>query len=193
MVETFLLGITSFMGTNIDDILIDTLLFSQAKTKVDHKDIVCGKYLGIGTLVAFSILGAFGLKILPQRYIAYLGFVPICLGIKEIISSIRSKGNDDADDHAGKSTNRVIYTALITIANGADNIGVYIPLFAGFMAWQIIWTVFLFFILVAVWCFLGKALADLPVLKNLLTRYRAVIVPVVYIVLGVYLLSHRIL
>ena len=139
-------------------------------------------------MVFLSILGAFGLQFLPQHYLGYLGLVPICLGIKEIMINMKSKGNEEENDTARKSTNKIINTALITIANGADNIGVYIPLFAGFMAWQIAMAVCVFLVLIAVWCFLGKALADLPVLRIALTRYKAVIVPVVYIVLGIYIL-----
>lgn len=188
MIETLLLSITSFIGTNIDDMFINTLFFSEAETKADGKSIICGKYLGIGTLIILSILGAFGLQFLPQHYIGYLGFVPICLGIKEIIANIKSNSGDESDDNGRKSTNKVINTALITTANGADNIGIYIPLFAGFAMWQITLTVCVFLVLIAVWCFLGKALADLPVLRNFLTKYKAVIVPVVYIALGVYIL-----
>lgn len=188
MIETLILSITSFIGTNIDDMFINTLFFSEAETKADSKSIVFGKYLGIGFLIILSILGAFGLQFLPQHYIGYLGLVPICLGIKEIIVNIKSKGDDEADDNVRKSTNKVINTAIITMANGADNIGVYIPLFAGFTVWQITLTVCIFLFLIAVWCFIGKTLADLPVLKNFLTKYKGVIVPVVYIALGVYIL-----
>ncbi|MBQ8638967.1 MAG: cadmium resistance transporter [Lachnospiraceae bacterium] len=188
IIETLILSITSFVGTNIDDMFINTLFFSEAETGADRNCIVCGKYLGTGILVLLSILGAFGLQFLPQRFIGCLGLIPIGLGVKEIIGSLKSKGIDEADEDAEKSTNRVINTALITMANGADNIGVYIPLFAGFAVWQILLTVCVFFVFIAVWCFLGKALADLPVLRNLLSKYKTVIVPIVYIALGGYIL-----
>lgn len=57
--ETLILSITSFIGTNIDDMFINTLFFSEAETKADGKRIICGKYLGIGTLIILSILGAY--------------------------------------------------------------------------------------------------------------------------------------
>ena len=147
MVETFILSITSFVGTNIDDIFINTLFFTEAKTKADNRNIVIGKYLGIGALILLSVLGAFGLQFLPQQYIGYLGFVPIGLGIKEIIVAIKSRKADKADEAeetAQKSANKVWNTALITMANGADNIGVYIPLFAGFAVWQILLAIYIF-------------------------------------------------
>ena len=186
MFETLILSIASFVGTNIDDMFLNTLFFSDTKTKEEKKSIVYGKYIGIGILIVLSILGALGLQFLPQQYIGYLWFLPICLGIKEIIVNINSR--DNGNDPIITSANKMMNTALITIANGADNIGVYIPLFTGFMTWQIILTVCIFLVLIAVWCFLGIVLAELPVLKMFLTKYKFVIVPLVYIVLGIYII-----
>ena len=186
MIETLILAVTSFVGTNIDDIFIDTLLFADAKTKPGRWGIVLGKYLGVGVLVLVSILGAFGLQFLPRSYIGWLGLVPIALGIKEIVESLRSK--EESGETGKRSSNMAINAALITIANGADNIGVYLSVFAGFALWQLAVTVGVFGLMVALWCFLAKTLADLPVLKKFLTKYKAVIVPVVYIALGVYIL-----
>ncbi len=193
MIETVILGITSFIGTNIDDILLNTLFFSEAKTKADHRNIVIGKYIGIGVLILFSVLGACGLQFLPQHYIGYLGLLPIALGIKEITAAIKAQKANKATDTTEKSSNKMLNAALITMANGADNIGVYVPLFAGFAVWQTVFTVLLFLVLIAVWCFLGKVLANLPVLRNFLAKYKTIIVPAVYIVLGIYLLMKNFL
>lgn len=165
MVETFILGITSFIGTNIDDIFINTLFFTEAKIKADNRNIVIGKYLGIGALILLSVLGAFGLQFLPQQYIGYLGLVPIGLGIKEIIVAIKSRKADkveEADGTVRKSANKVLNTALITMANGADNIGVYVPLFSGFAVWQTVMTVCVFSILIAYGVFLESVLQGFP-------------------------------
>lgn len=188
MIETIILSITSFVGTNIDDIFINTLFFSEAKNQSEIKGIVIGKYLGTSALILLSVLSALGLRFLPQHYIGYLGLVPIGLGVKEIIANIKSKETEGIHIKIKKTANMMLNTALITMANGADNIGVYIPLFTGFTVWQIVLVLCVFLVLIAVWCFLGKMLADLPVLKNILTRYRTIIVPVVYIALGVYIL-----
>lgn len=188
MIEIILLSITAFAGTNIDDIFLNTLFFTEAKTKSDERNIVIGKYIGIGTLVILSILGAFGLQFLPPQYIGWLGNVPIAMGIKEIIDTLRMKQTDETAGTVPKSSNKIWNTALITMASGADNIGVYVPLFAGFAVWQILLAVCVFLILIAVWCQLGRILANLPVVKNSLEKYKTVVVPVVYIALGVYIL-----
>lgn len=188
MIETFILSITSFVGTNIDDIFINTLFFSEAKTKAEYRSIIVGKYLGIGMLILLSVLGAFGLSFLPQQYIVYLGLIPIGLGIKEIVVAIKSRNTEQTNEPAKKPSNKVPSVVLITMANGADNIGVYIPLFASFAVWQMLLTVCVFLILIAVWCLIGKLLASCSVIKNTIEKYKTVIVPIVYIALGVYIL-----
>lgn len=188
MVETLLLSITAFVGTNIDDIFINTLFFTGAKTKKDSRDIVIGKYLGIGALILISILGASGLQFLPQQYIGCLGLVPIGLGVREAVAAFRSGNADKSEEPAQKSSNNLLNAALITMANGADNIGVYIPLFAGFAAWQTLLAIGVFGILIYAWCLLGRLLANLPMVKNTLEQYKTVVVPLVYIALGIYIL-----
>ena len=100
MIETLILGITSFVGTNIDDMFINMLFFSEAETSAEDRRIVLGKYLGIGALIAISILGASGLQFLPQRYIGFLGLVPVCLGLREMMS-IRAGGENDGQSACG--------------------------------------------------------------------------------------------
>lgn len=202
--ETLILIVASFVGTNIDDLFINMLFFSGVETKADKISIFLGKYVGTGILMLFSFLIAFGMQSLPQNFAGYLGFVPICLGIREIAGAFKSKrdanpsnnpsssangiASNSASSSAKKSAHQLITAAVITIANGADNVGVYIPLFAGFAMWQIILTAVIFSILVAVWCCLGESLANLHFFRKLLTKYKAVIVPVVYISLGAYIL-----
>lgn len=187
MIETLILSITSFIGTNIDDMFIDVLFFSQAKSRDDIRSIFIGKYLGIGALVLVSIFGAFGLQFLPQNYIRYLGIIPIGLGIKEIINNLKHN-EEETSNQKRKVTGMLFNVILVTIVNGADNIGVYIPLFAGFQAWQIVVMVCVFVILIAVWCWLGKIMAELPVLRKFMVKYKELIVPVVFIGLGIYIL-----
>lgn len=137
MIGTIISGIISFIGTNIDDILIDTIFFTEADTKQKIRGAVLGKYLGIGTLILLSVLGAFGLSFLPKEYTRFLGLIPIGLGIGEWLSHMKNSENGDGDVPAKKSAVFVLNVTIVTISNGADNIGIYIPLFAGFDARQL--------------------------------------------------------
>ncbi len=191
MAETILAGIVSFVGTNIDDIFINTLFFAQADTKRKVKATIIGVYLGIGTLVLLSMLGAYFLQAVPQKYIGLLGFIPIILGIKAWAEYIQEKKNSNADEsveNPGASKGLLWSVMLITISNGADNIGVYIPLFASYTAMQLLTVAIVFAWMTALWCVLGKKLSDLPGLRKILLKYKHIIVPVVFIALGIYII-----
>lgn len=184
--ETILLSMIAYIGTNIDDLFFNMIFFAQHHTKEASHSIVTGKYLGIGALTAISLLGARGLQMLPDQWLSLLGLVPIGLGFRDIVSTLRSR--HDKENRSASSRFLWMSMMLITIANGADNIGVYLPLFAGFTSRQMITAICIFALMTAVWCFLSKRLTGLPLLQKLLTRYKSILIPLVYILLGFYIL-----
>ncbi len=81
-------GITSFAATNIDDITVSMLLFSQTDARGFHpRDIVIGNYLGFTVLILACLPGLFGGLILPPPWIGLLGFIPLVVGIKQLLES----------------------------------------------------------------------------------------------------------
>lgn len=201
MIEVCILSIISFIATNIDDMIINTFFFVSAERKKDIYSIIFGKYFGMGALVLLSMTGAAGLGYLPVRYIGYLGIIPIVLGVKEIISNGKNGGESEYEmdsemNPVMKSVNNrklLVTVAAVTIANGADNIGVYIPLFTGFSVVEYAVCLLVFVIMTAVWCLLGYRLSGIPVLKEKIEKYKDIIVPAVYILLGVYILLKNML
>ncbi len=188
MLETIILSVTAFIGTNVDDLFLDMLLFSQAETKRERNHVLAGKYLGIGSLVLISLLGAFGLRALPQQYIRFLGLVPMALGIKTLAEHDHSDTDEKLEQEDVNRANLFLNTAMLTIASGADNIGVYIPLFAGFGFVQVMIMIGVFAIMIRLWCLLSRQLTELPVVRGFLNKNRRILVPVVYIALGIYIL-----
>ena len=183
-------AIGAFIATNLDDLFILTLLFGMKKMSAGN--IVLGQYLGIAALVVFSLAGALLGAVIDVRYIGLLGFVPLALGILHILR--KKKDPDDEEEEVRKVAVRTSFygqvgaVASITIANGGDNISIYIPLFAtaGFRGLLLIFAVFM--VMVALWCYLGFWIASRPVLARALGRYGHVITPMVFILLGVYIL-----
>lgn len=109
IIKTIILTVISFVATNIDDLVIDTFFFTEIKNKKDIKIVVLGKYLGLGFLVLVSIIASFGLNFIPFAYIRYLGFIPLYLGIKEIIHN-----KDDEEVKVKQSSNLMSNVILIT-------------------------------------------------------------------------------
>lgn len=187
MLNTILTSTLSFISTNIDDILMLTIFFTQCCSLRQRLQVALGQYLGIGGLTMLSLLGAYGLQLLPPQYIGLLGLLPIALGAKEIIS-YRKNGNQTNTEDAVPQSLSCFGVALVTIANGGDNIGVYIPLFSAFTPLQLLIAVITFMILTALWCSLAASLARLPILKTFIQKYKHIFIPTILILLGIYIL-----
>lgn len=109
------------------------------------------------------------------------------LGIRALPLWHREEEKGEAKHYAGRQISAVS-TALITAANGADNLGVYIPLFSQYSLSDFLLTLFVFALMTALWCRLGSSAADHPYVRKVLVRYKHIIVPAVLIVLGLLIL-----
>ncbi|WP_037680181.1 cadmium resistance transporter [Streptomyces griseus] len=181
-----------FAVTNVDDILVLSLFFAQgAGHHGSGRRIVLGQYLGFTAILAVAAAAAFGATFLPEAAIPYLGLLPLALGLKAAWQAWRHR--DDGDDGDGESETagggpRALEVAAVTFANGGDNIGVYVPVFAtaGVGGMSVYAAVFL--VLVAVWCLAGRYFATRPVIAGVLSRWGHVLLPLVLISLGLLIL-----
>ncbi|GLV95097.1 MULTISPECIES: cadmium resistance transporter [Streptomyces] len=179
-----------FAVTNIDDILILALFFAQgAGHRGSTRKIVLGQYLGFTAILAVAVAAAFGATFLPESAIPYLGLLPLALGLKAAWQAWRHR-NEDGDDEgeAPQGGPTVMAVAAVTFANGGDNIGVYVPVFAtaGIGGMSVYAAVFL--VLVAVWCFAGKFFATRPVIAKALARWGHILLPAVLIAIGLLII-----
>ena len=182
MAAGILTAALSFVATNLDDIVILMLLFSAVR---NVRTVTAGQFLGVGILTAVTLLGAAGLGLLPTAYLRWLGLVPLVLGLRSWVHR-NETDSDEGQLRAGKGS--VLSVALLTVANGGDNIGVWLPLFAGYTATQRVAAVAVFAVMTGLWCFLGKRLSALPGVSGFLARYGNGLVPWVLMLLGVYIL-----
>ena len=188
MLDTFILSIASFIATNIDDLIIDMFFFSAAGCTTDICRIFLGKYLGIGILIMISMAAAIGIQCIPMGYIGYLGLVPIGMGAKMLIDKNTEEDDGNYNITRRGSTAMFWNVVLVTIANGADNIGVYVPLFTGFKVSQYYIFLVVYVIMLAAWCNLGYRVARLPVFEKMINKYKIILIPVVFILLGSYIM-----
>ncbi|MFB9616073.1 cadmium resistance transporter [Kutzneria kofuensis] len=181
-----------FAVTNIDDMLVLAVFFGHAAgSRSAALRVVLGQYLGFGAIVAVSVLGGQGVGLLPEQVIPYLGLVPLLLGLRAawtVIRERRAGGEDAVDTPAGDKGAGILQVAAVTFANGGDNIGVYVPVFAVAGIGGMIGYVVVFLIGVAVWCAIGWFLASRPVVAGALSRWGHLILPVVLVGVGLVIL-----
>mgnify|MGYP001829356642 CR=1 FL=1 len=60
MLFSFFTACFTFVCTNIDDVLILTILYTQVQKSKNIFQIIIGQYLGLGILIILSILGSIG-------------------------------------------------------------------------------------------------------------------------------------
>ena len=185
-------AIAMFAVTNIDDILLLSLYFGQAKGRTDQElQIVLGQYVGFVGILAVSVVGAYGASLLSGDVVAYLGLVPLLLGVRAAIDVWRSRDRPaERVQEVEPNGPTIHHVGAITFANGGDNIGVYIPVFAAVGAGGIAIYTAVFLVGVAIWCAAGRFLATRPPVARLLNRWGHIILPVVLIAIGVILLVH---
>ncbi|WP_330293400.1 cadmium resistance transporter [Streptomyces sp. NBC_00576] len=179
-----------FAVTNIDDILVLSLFFAQgARHPRSARRIVLGQYLGFVAILAVAVAAAFGATFLPESAIPYLGLLPLALGLKAAWQAWKHR-DDEVDEQQTTEGGgpKALEVAAVTFANGGDNIGVYVPVFAtagvGGMSVYLI----VFLVLVAVWCFAGRYFATRPLIAKALSRWGHLLLPLVLIAIGLLIL-----
>lgn len=199
----------AFSATNLDDLVILMLFFSQVReippgdggvssdfvsSSFRPRHIIAGQYLGFSALVVASLPGFFSGLIVPRPWIGLLGLIPIVIGLEGLFNQddsleVEPETNQSNDSFIVSFLSPQTYTvATITFANGGDNIGVYVPLFAS-STWQsLLVTLGVFFLLIGVWCYAAYRLTHQQQLAEILARYSNIIVPGVLFGLGVLIL-----
>ncbi|MFF5263526.1 cadmium resistance transporter [Actinomadura viridis] len=179
---TVLTAAGMFAGTNIDDLIVLTVLFLTYRTAGAPEPwrIWAGQYAGIAALVALSLIAALGLTIVPDDWVGLLGLIPFALGVRGLVTAVRA--GDGGTSPAIASG--VLSVAAVTIANGADNIAVYTPVFRTIGAGPTAVTIAVFAAGVALWCLAASRLGSHRRIIEIVERYGAWLVPVVFMAIG---------
>ncbi|WP_328418732.1 cadmium resistance transporter [Micromonospora sp. NBC_00389] len=171
-----------FAATDIDDIVILTLFFVTARRTGRPRpwQIVAGQYLGIGTLAVASAVVAAGLLVVPDPWTGLLGLLPIALGVRALVRR--------DDDEAPAVVASTLGVAGVTIANGADNVAVYVPVFRAFGPADSAVFLLVFVLLIAVWCAAGAWLGGHRRVVRLVERAGHWLVPALFVGIGLVIL-----
>lgn len=187
MIGTIAAAIGLFAATNIDDIVVLTVLFlASTRGSLPGWKVVAGQYLGFIALVAISVIAAAGLTIVPDEWVGFFGLIPLAIGVYGLIRTLRRRGDDD--DDSAISAGGLFGVAGITIANGADNISLYTPVFRTNPVPDTIVTIIVFLVLVAVWCLVARFVGTNKTVTEALEKIEHWLVPAVFIGLGLYIL-----
>jgi cadmium resistance protein CadD (predicted permease) len=181
-----------FAITNVDDIVLLSLFFGRsAGQQGAARRIVTGQYLGFIAILAITVAAAYGATFLPESAIAYLGLLPLALGLWAAWQAWKHhRQGDGGEQQTGNKQDdlKALQVAAVTFANGSDNIGVYLPVFAKAGVAGITVYAAVFLVLVGVWCAGGRFFATRSAIASVIGRWGHILHPLVLIALGLFIL-----
>jgi cadmium resistance protein CadD (predicted permease) len=183
-----LVAIVAFAATDIDDLFLLMLFFSSRIYPA--RQVIIGQHLGIAVLVAVSLIGSLIALVIPTYLIGLLGMVPIAIGIKNLIDIKKDEATSmQTVPRKNKSYLAFFTVAAVTISNGGDNIGVYVPLFSKYSTIsQVTLIAAVFIAMTAVWCIIAYYLVNHPLLVSRVLHIGNIVMPFALIGLGIYIL-----
>lgn len=196
--STLVQALVLFVATNIDHLALLALWFVHGQNRPGTTARICaGQYVGFGVIMAVTVvLSAFSGLVIPQEYLRFLGLIPLALGIKAAIGEIRERlsaeEDDDEDEDEAQLKGKKVSVgavALVTMANGGDEVAAYLPVFALSTWWQIALFCAVFLALAGVLLALARFITGRMGLAEVLERFEAIIFPSVLILLGVLILA----
>lgn len=178
---TILASVALFVVTNIDDLALLAAFF--AMPGISKRAVYIGQLLGIAIIILLSLIAAWLAVLIPAHYVGLSGLLPLGLGIVALF-----RREDDDEERKGGSVYGALAIALVTLANGGDNLAAYIPFFASLDAAGLVIAVVIFLGMTALWLLIPPWLLSHPLFGARLERWAERLLPWVLIVLGVVIL-----
>jgi len=193
MVEILLLvaaDIVAFAVTNLDDLFV--LLGFLANPEYPPRYVVVGQFIGIATIIGSSLALSLVSSIAPMAWVGLIGLVPIMIGVKKATNDLRRVPDCQGVEVANGSRpggGTVLPVALATASNGADNLSVYMPLFAVQTMVERGITVVIFLVITGIWCGIAAWMVGHPVIGPQIRRWGRPLLPAVLIGLGMMVMA----
>ena len=182
---------TSFAITNIDDMFVLVTFFAEASTSktLTPLKITLGQCIGFTAIVIISMIGFGASLVLPSESIGFLGLLPILLGIWKLLDLLFPTKEEEPEVPSIAGMKNILKVSIVTIMNGGDNIGTYVPLFSQAKGAEIAVYVVTYYILLGVWCLVAFLVMRQRHILLIAQKYALWVIPLLYMGLGVYIIA----
>ncbi|CAB3692615.1 hypothetical protein LMG24238_03209 [Paraburkholderia sediminicola] len=199
MFSLALLAVAAYAATNIDNLFV--LLAFLAETGGQRRRVIAGQFAGSLILIVGSILLAALLTRLPAGYVGLLGILPIGVGLSKAWARFRPGNADQVQEAQATAHTRSPASpataatagpgsswwtvACVAVANGSDNLAVYVPLYASHSHSEGMFISLVFVVMIGLWCAGAVWLVEHPLLGAPIRRYGTALLPLILLVIGV--------
>jgi cadmium resistance protein CadD (predicted permease) len=193
------------------------MFFSRTNRLLRPLHIVVGEYVGFSLLIGISLSGFLLGRMVDSAWLGLLGLLPISIGVNTLLAR---QGREESapslsarsDSKPGRSRSqaspapsrrrpltlwralrdrRTYQVSAVTIANGGNNIAIYIPLFASSSLPRLGVILLVCYAAIGLWCFNSWFLIRQPHTAVVMSRVVARLVPFVLIALGLSILMRN--
>lgn len=186
MLETVLLTIAAFASTNVDHALVLLAFFGDQRFR--SRDVVIGQYAGMTVITIAAMALALVTYLIPYRYVGWMGLLPILVGILLPWQAWRARNKPQAAEIKLRAWGSVGAVAGVAIANGGDNVAVFVPLFAKTSMPGTLTICSVFAVMVAMTGAAAHFLVRHRALTFVVRKWGRRVTPLVLIALGSYIL-----
>lgn len=212
LVSAVTVGAATAMATTFDDNIYLAMFFSRTNRQFRPLHIVVGEFLGFSLLVGISLSGFLIGRLVDSAWLGLLGLLPISIGVNTLLA--RQGCGEPSPSPGGQAVGlsqqrpgedrlrpltllrvlrdrRTYQVSAVSIANGGNNIAIYIPLFASCSLPRLAVILMVCYAAIGLWCFNSWFLIRQPHTAVVMSRYIARIVPFVLIALGLSILMRN--
>lgn len=194
LIETIKIGVATAVATTFDDNIYLTGFFSEVNRTFRPKHIVVGELLGLTALIALSLLGFLLGLVVESTWIGLLGILPILIGLRNLFD-LRKTSNEDKSDNLIRNSKykgfdsrkrsfwdvirdpQTYKVSAVTLSNGGNNLGIYIPLFASSSIQTLAVITPVIYLIASTWLLMSYNLTRQPGISVVLSRYASKIFP----------------
>ncbi|KAK6521035.1 hypothetical protein TWF506_001268 [Arthrobotrys conoides] len=185
---------STFAITNIDDLFVLATFFTESSVNKDLTPlkIAIGQYVGFSVIIVISMIGFGVAQAIPSEPIGFLGLLPILLGVWKLLELMFPSSNiqeeeEEVENVKAAGMKCIFKVASITVMNGGDNIGTYVPLFSQAEGAEIAVYVVTYYILLGVWCLIAFLIIKQKHILLIAQKYAGIVVPLLYVGLGIFI------
>ena len=179
-------SVIAFLTTEMDSIAVMIVLFCACDTCMKKVAVAFGRYMGLALLVAFSLIFPEYLTSCHiKEKLALLGFIPIIAGIFIGLSSAK---NNNLSSKILFLFFLCFFSVIVTLANGGDNILLYISFFKSLDVRDFYIFCIVFFIMQALWCAVSLCVVNVKSIREYIQKTQSILIPFLFIVVGLYIL-----
>jgi cadmium resistance protein CadD (predicted permease) len=199
-------GIATATATTFDDNIYLAMFFSRTNHRFRPIQIIVGEFLGFSVLVLISLSGFLLGRLCESAWLGLLGLLPIAIGVNTLLAGSTGAsgqvrpvcGRRQWAEEGGPPRPMTLGRALrdprthqvsaVSIANGGNNIAIYIPLFSSCSPGRLAVILLVCYAAIGLWCLNSWFLIRQPQIALWMSRVVARIAPFVLISLGLSIL-----